>query len=65
MIPEGLLEIGILLELGVLGLHLSDDGLGALQTFFLGRKLAGILHHLLNLPSILGHNQLLTLCVVI
>ena len=65
MVPKGLLVVGILLQLRVSGFHLSDNGLGALQTFFLCRQFAGVGNHLLNLTAVFRHDELLALCVVI
>ena len=65
MIPQRLLEVGIVMEFRHLRLHHTDDLLSAVLTLGLVRQADGVIHHLLDLPAILWHQELFTMGVVV
>ena len=65
MIPQFLFGI---LAFSVLGEHVahdSNDGFGTMLTLIPIGNTHGIIHHVLDFPSIFGNNQLFTLGIII
>ena len=65
MIPQRLFEVGIVVELRHLRLHHTDDFLGTVLALGLVCQTDSVIHHLLNLPTVFRHQELLTMGVVV